>query len=215
MTAPHADQLIDGYLARIAAAAADFPAGARNELLDDMRSHIAEARSREPEETDASILNILDRLGEPSAVVADARERLGLRTEPVVRSGLQEIAALVLLLVFWPVGLILLWLSPLWKTRDKILGSVFTFGGYPSVFVMGALLAHATNGGGIGSSCGAGVGPDGITQTVCSGPSLLEIVGFVAHIGLTLLIFLLPVLTVTYLALRLRSSGRRLMAAAA
>ena len=39
MTAPHADQLIDGYLARIRAAAGDLPTAARNELLDDMRSH--------------------------------------------------------------------------------------------------------------------------------------------------------------------------------
>src|SRR5258708_40315233 len=40
MTAPHADQLIDGYLARLRAAAADLPGGAREELIDDMRAHI-------------------------------------------------------------------------------------------------------------------------------------------------------------------------------
>ena len=77
MTAPHADQLIDGYLARLNAAAGDLPKVARQELVDDVRAHITEARARESEETDAAILNILDRLGEPAAVVADARERLG------------------------------------------------------------------------------------------------------------------------------------------
>ena len=51
MTAPHADQLIDGYLARIDAAAADLPKGAREELVDDVRAHIAEAPTRETEES--------------------------------------------------------------------------------------------------------------------------------------------------------------------
>src|SRR5437016_2229776 len=38
-------------------------------------AHIAGARTREAEETDASILNILDRLGEPDELVSEARQR--------------------------------------------------------------------------------------------------------------------------------------------
>lgn len=123
MTASHADQLIDAYLARLRAAAADVPAGARNELIDDMRAHIVEARSRETEETDATVLNILDRLGEPAVVVADARERLGIRPSARFRWGLQEIAAVFLVVAAWPIGVILLWMSPAWNTRDKVIGS--------------------------------------------------------------------------------------------
>src|SRR5438094_4827924 len=121
MTAPHADQLIDGYLARLNAAAADLPKGARQELVDDVRAHIAEARTRETEETDAAILNILDRLGEPAAVVADARERLGLRSMQPYRPGALEVLAVILVPFFWPVGVILLWMSPAWKMRDKLI----------------------------------------------------------------------------------------------
>lgn len=76
MSAPHAEQLIDGYLVRLRDAATDLPKSNRSELIDDMRSHIAEARTRESgEETDATILNILDRLGEPNVVVADWNTR--------------------------------------------------------------------------------------------------------------------------------------------
>src|SRR5437016_12199104 len=75
MTAPHADQLIDGYLARLRVAATDLPSSVRDELIADMRAHIAEARSREAQETDATVLNILDRLGEPDTVVAEAGRR--------------------------------------------------------------------------------------------------------------------------------------------
>src|SRR5207249_583831 len=70
MSAPHADPLIEGYLARLRAAAADLTLGARDELTEDVRAHIAEARTREAEETDATILNILDRLGDPEELVA-------------------------------------------------------------------------------------------------------------------------------------------------
>jgi hypothetical protein len=69
-----------------------------------MQSHIAEARAREPEETDATILNILDRLGEPDVVVADARERLGIRPSAPYSRGLLEIAAVFLVVLVWPVG---------------------------------------------------------------------------------------------------------------
>src|ERR1700674_5596485 len=111
MTATHADQLIDGYLARLQVAAADLPSGVRDELIEDMRAHIAEARTREPQETDATILNILDRLGEPDAVVAEAGRRPDVfgssqpsgRPEPY-RPGILEIAAVVLLPFLWPVG---------------------------------------------------------------------------------------------------------------
>ena len=108
MTAPHADQLIDGYLARLSDAARDLPKGSRSELLDDMRAHIAEARAREAnDETDATILNILDRLGEPSVVVADARERLGLQAAPPYQPGPLQVCALVLPLAPLPIRVVL------------------------------------------------------------------------------------------------------------
>jgi hypothetical protein len=119
MTASQADQLIDGYLARLRVAAADLPSSVRDELIDDMRAHIAEARAREPEETDATILNILDRLGEPAVVVGDASDRLGIRLSASYRPGVLEIAAVIGVPFLWPIGIILLWMSPAWKVRDK------------------------------------------------------------------------------------------------
>lgn len=142
MTAPHADQLIDGYLARLRAAAADLPHGFRDELIEDMRTHIAEARSRETaDETDATILNILDRLGEPSVVVADARERLGIDVQPPARPGLTEFGAIVLLPILWPIGVILLWSSRAWRTRDKVIASLLSPGGYVGFALLG-VIAH-------------------------------------------------------------------------
>jgi hypothetical protein len=207
MTAPHAEQLIEGYLARLRAAAADLPAGARNELIDDMRAHIVEARSREAEETDATILNILDRLGEPAAVVADARERLGIRLAQPYRPGVLEIAAVILVPFFWPIGVLLLWVSPAWKVRDKLIGTLVPPGGYIGLSL---ILAAAVT---YNRSCGTITDQAGhVIQSSCTGPA--ELPG-VLLVPLTILVFGSPLISAAYLAIRLRWGRRAPLAATA
>jgi hypothetical protein len=220
MTALHADQLIDGYLARLRVAATDLPASVRDELIDDMRAHITEARARESDETDATILNILDRLGEPDAVVAEAARRPDVfgsgqpsrRPEPY-RPGILEIAALVLLPFLWPVGVVLLWISPAWKTRDKVIGTVLPPGGYPGLLYLGLFLGHAVGGHSSGGSCVASGDSSGVVTQICSGPNILDIVGTVLSVALVVVLWLLPVITAAYLGIRLRW-GRGQQAAA-
>jgi uncharacterized membrane protein len=228
MTATHADQLIDDYLGRLRVAAADLPSSVRDELIEDMRAHIAEARTREPQETDATILNILDRLGEPDTVVAEASRRAddsdphspGVQPGPYVPGPL-EIAALILLLFLWPVGVILLWISPAWKVRDKVIGTLLPPGGYPAIFIVGLLAAatvssRQTSG---GSICTSSETVGNIIQNVCTnpsvptGPSGLEMIANVAWVILVIVLWLLPLITVGYLAMRVRW-GRRARAAA-
>lgn len=230
MTAPHADDLIDGYLARVGAAAADLSSDARDELIADIRAHIAEARSRVPEETDTTILNILDRLGEPGTVVDEARRRPdgsdphspGLQPRPYVPGPL-EIAALVLLLLLWPVGVVLLWISPAWKVRDKVIGTLLPPGGYPAIFIVGLLAAatvssRQTSG---GPTCTSSETVGNIIQNVCTNPSVpagptgLEVIANVAWVILVIVLWLLPLITVGYLALRLRWGRRPAVAATA
>ena len=56
MTAPRAEQIVAGYLARLEAALAPVPEARRVELLDEVREHIAEARAALTDETDADLL---------------------------------------------------------------------------------------------------------------------------------------------------------------
>lgn len=228
MTAPHADQMIDGYLTRIRDEARDLPSAARDELIEDMRAHIAEARTREPQETDATVLNILDRLGEPNAVVAEARRRpdapeptpsdMGVRPGPY-RPGLLEIAALVLLIVLWPVGAILLWISPAWNIRDKLIGTLLPPGGYPAIFIVGLLAATTASRTVGGPPCTSSTESAGniIVQNVCTtptSPGSLDVIGSVAWVILVVVLWLLPLITVGYLAIRLRW-GRHVQSAIA
>src|SRR5947209_1561907 len=102
MTAPHATDIINGYMARLEAEAADLPRTERRELIDGVREHIAEARAQLAEETDADLLNLLDRLGGPAELAAEERERLHLPSPEPVRVGLLEIGALILTPLIWP-----------------------------------------------------------------------------------------------------------------
>jgi hypothetical protein len=203
MTAPHADQLIEGYLARLSAAAGGLPKNARQELIADMRSHIAEARAREPQETDAAVMNILDRLGEPATVVADARERLGIRLYQPYRPGILEIAAVIFVPFFWPIGVILLWMSPAWRVRDKLIGTLLPPGGYMGIGIFGLVAATQRGGGCVVSTDAAGH----IIQNTCPAPGPLWL-QVLTNVVITLVIFVLPLLTAGYLAFRLRW-GRR------
>jgi hypothetical protein len=221
MTAPHADQLIDGYLARLRVAAADLPPSVRDELIEDMRAHIAEARAREPQETDATILNILDRLGEPDAVVAEASRRPDAfvpaqpagRPQPY-RPGILEIAALILLPFMWPVGVILLWISPAWKVRDKVIGTLLPPGGYPGLLYVGLIFAHVDAIHSGGNSCTSSTDVLGNLQSSCTSASPLEVIGTVLSVVLIIVLWILPLITAGYLGLRLRW-GRRAQVAVA
>lgn len=125
MSAPHADQIINGYLARLEQALGDLPAPRRAELLGDVRSHIAEARAGLTAETDADLLNLLDRLGDPADLATEARDRLGAAPTPATLPiSLLEIAAIVALVLVWPAGIALVWMSSAWSQRDKLLATV-------------------------------------------------------------------------------------------
>jgi hypothetical protein len=129
MTAPHAQSIVDGYLRRLDDELRPLPSRRRQEIAEDIRAHIAEARTALAEESDADVLNILDRLGEPAEIAAEARERSGV-DEPG-DAGPQELLALLLLgvgnialpLLSWIAGVLLLWRSRCWSDEVKRRGA--------------------------------------------------------------------------------------------
>ena len=137
MTAPHAAQLIDGYMRRLEAELADMPADRRREILDEIYGHITDERAAVSDETDADVMNLLDRIGDPTEIAAESRGGGQSDFPPSSRIfGTHEVLALALLIVAWPVGAILLWTSRAWSTREKALGALLPPGGYPGVFLI-------------------------------------------------------------------------------
>ncbi len=81
------DQLVADYLARLVACAASLPADRRDELVEEISAHIAEARLRPPASADpaaSGVQAILARLGKPEDIVRSAAEQAGI---PAAESG--------------------------------------------------------------------------------------------------------------------------------
>jgi uncharacterized membrane protein len=72
MNQTRGDALVAAYLDRVRAAAAGLDPSRREELISDLREHIATARAELPTETEEGIRAILDRLGDPAVIVAEA-----------------------------------------------------------------------------------------------------------------------------------------------
>ncbi|HEY4914814.1 MAG TPA: hypothetical protein VIJ91_12950 [Candidatus Dormibacteraeota bacterium] len=206
MSAPHADQLVHEYLDRLDSLLAGVPQRRREEILDEISKHIAEQRSQIPDESDADLRNLLERIGDPAEVADAARDDGETVTmpKPARRIGPIEVLALVLTPLIWPAGVILLWLSPAWNVRDKLIGMLVPPGGYlfivfglPALLVLGPM-----------SECGGGSVNGGPYTQTCTGVMALPVwqqylIG-AAEITVFLLLLMSPILVAIYMTWRLR-----------
>jgi uncharacterized membrane protein len=170
------------YLKRLEKAAASLPRARRKELIGEIESHLNEALPTDAGEADA--LNVLERLGEPAEIVAEA----GTGQAPVARLGLNERVAILLLLVGgfllgvgWFVGVVLLWSSRIWTLRDKLIGTLVLPGGLATSGLVVTFAAASTGSG--SDSPGGGV-------------------NYLALVLFGGLLIVLPVLTAIYLGRR-------------
>jgi hypothetical protein len=136
-----ADKLVEDYLKRLNRELRDLPRARRRELVDEIAEHISEGRADLEVEDEATIRTLLERLGTPEDIAADAHERFGVRR----RSGAIDVVALVLVLIGgvvipvlgWLIGVVLLWVSEIWTTREKLIGTLVVPGGLAlPVFLM-------------------------------------------------------------------------------
>ena len=196
-----ADRLVDDYLKRLSHELRDLPRTRRRELVDDIASHIDEARGGMEAENEVEIRNLLERLGDPAEIAAEERTRHGVGER---RAGWREILTLIGLLVGgfvfvigWFVALVLLWVSDAWTTREKLVGTLVVPGG----LLPAAYLGLAT---GYSETCVSQSDPATGAELgmVCTGgPSLAARI-----FGITLFVICVvgPFFTTAFLARRMR-----------
>jgi hypothetical protein len=133
--------------------------------------------------------------------MAEAAE-LELSSPTSQRRGLQENLAIALLLfggVFlvagWFVGVVLLWTSNLWTTRDKVIGSLLLPGGLLPVLV---LVAFPTSGSSTQSCSSSSNGP-----TICTSTSTHSGLPLLLVLSLVMIGIAVPIATAIYLNSRL------------
>jgi hypothetical protein len=139
MTTNTLHPLAADYLERLRRAGRRLPPDRLRELLAEIEAHLSEAI--DPSAPDAQARTVIDKLGEPEAIIA-------AETPPPAElsgnRGTKEWAAIILLLlggfifaVGWFVGLILLWSSRAWTTRDKWIGTLVIPGGLATGVLIG------------------------------------------------------------------------------
>lgn len=122
MIAMETDRLVDDYLRRLDAAATHLQRSRRLELVAEIREHIETALREEDAANEAAVRNVLERLGPPDEIVEAAEPQ---QETTQTSSGKLEVAAIVALLVpfvGWLVGVILVMLSRVWSSREKLVG---------------------------------------------------------------------------------------------
>ena len=186
------------YLRRLQRSMGDLPAERRDEILAEIEEHISGAPGGEPRATDADVRNVLERVGDPEDIAADARERFGIK--PAKRSWTDPAAIILLLvggftIVGWFVGVVLLWISDAWNTRDKIIGTLIVPGG-----LAGSLGVGLASSGVRGASCG----PVEVSVAPAPCATAAASVGSVVGLILAVLLVIAPIVTAIYLSLRLR-----------
>ena len=119
-------EILDDYVSALERELNGLPAVDRAEIVLEVRDHFEAASAELEEPTEVDLRNILERLGSPQEIAAEARQRLGASpaTEPSAiatpnRAGLLEIAALLGWILWTPVGVLLTALSPRWSRRTK------------------------------------------------------------------------------------------------
>ena len=138
---------VKAYLAELERALDALPRDRRVEVLRDIRAHIGGALA-DSETSTARVASVLDSLGTPQEIADAAYEEMP--PEPTRMAG-RDISAVILVLVGgflwgigWLVGVILLWTSPAWRTRDKWIGSLVVPGGLAGPVVVGGLVVART-----------------------------------------------------------------------
>jgi uncharacterized membrane protein len=150
---PMAQQAVKEYLHDLEAELRDLPRSRRQELLGEIHGHIDSALADSPALDEAEVRNVLERLGDPSDIAEEARQRFGV---PRQRSRGLEIAAVILLpiggiiipVVGWFIGVILLWSSRVWTTGEKLAGTLLFPGGLllPAGLGLGAVWGQSCSG---------------------------------------------------------------------
>lgn len=152
-----ADTLVRDYLTRLERAAAELPLERRSELVGDVREHIETALARSDAQDEASIRNVLERLGPAEEIVA--AELVGTAVPPARDAtaaaspwGPTEIIAILLLTagaIVLPfvgplAGLVFVWASWAWTGREKAVASVIVLAllAVPLVGVIAARAAY-------------------------------------------------------------------------
>ena len=133
------DRMVGRYLGELDRALARLPRARRRQIREEVEAHIREARGEEGARDEAGLRQLLDRIGDPMDIAREAGADPGRRTWYEALVPLLLPLGGFLLWVGWLVGVAILWASPVWRLRDKVLGTLVVPLGLMGVTMFGLL----------------------------------------------------------------------------
>jgi hypothetical protein len=128
------ERAVGEYLDRLERSLRRLPPRQRRAILEEVGEHLDDALAEPgPDPAEAAVRTALDRLGDPDDIAREARARFGMGSG--VPSWTDALAIVLLLLggflwvSGWIAGVVLLWMSDVWSTRDKLVGTLVVPGG--------------------------------------------------------------------------------------
>jgi hypothetical protein len=178
-SAGEADKLVRRYLAQLDAALQGVDASRREEILAEVHEHIEQARDRLDTDDAADVRTLLDRVGDPAAIAAEAGA-------PSPDSRRWDAWA-PWLIIFGPVasglgwiaGIVILWTSPTWSQRDKLIATIVSPAGLVALFF--GLVATLSAAAGCPAHPSAGCTTRGVTLPL-GVAILLAVAGLAGHV---------------------------------
>jgi hypothetical protein len=181
-SASEADKLVRRYLAQLDAALQSVEASRRQEILAEVHEHIEEQRTGlDPDDT-ASVRTLLDKVGDTAAIAAEAGA-------PPPGSRRWDAWAPWLIIfgpiasgLGWIAGMLILWPSPTWSRRGKLIATVVPLAGLVALFFgLVAALGGSAACPGHALHAAAGCTAKGITLPLAVAV-LLAVAGLAAHL---------------------------------
>ena len=116
-------EILDSYLEEIEAELGAVPRASRAEFIAEIRSHLQEEWKDRGSQTEQELLQIIHNFGSPQEIAGEYLEKFPATGHD--RTSYPATWLILVLTVFiWPVGIVLAWLSPAWKMRDKIIATL-------------------------------------------------------------------------------------------
>jgi hypothetical protein len=178
-SAGEADKLVQRYLAQLDAALQGVDASRREEILAEVHEHIEQGRDGLDTDGAADVRTLLARVGDPAAIAAEAGA-------PSPDSRRWDAWAPWLIIfgpiasgLGWIAGIAILWTSPTWSQRDKLIATVVSPAGLVALFF--GLVAALSAAAGCPEHASAGCTTRGVTLPL-GAAILLAVAGLAAHV---------------------------------
>lgn len=117
------EYILNKYLKHIEIELEGLTPFARKEYLAEIRSHLVDEWESFAEQSEENLLHVINNFGDPREIAADYLAKSPGEVESK-SSYPPTWLVLVLTIFFWPAGIILAWLSPAWRVRDKVIATL-------------------------------------------------------------------------------------------